>query len=227
MDNLSMYETLLGLPLFAGVSRQRISEVVGKNKFHFLKYAPDEEIIRPGELCTHLKSVIAGSLRVTTESDDNRFRVCQTLTAPDIIAPDFFFGRTTRYPASVVACDNVGILQIDKNDFLNILNSDSIFLLNYLNILSMNAQLSVEGVLALTSGSLEKRIAYWIVALTQPNGKDIVLQCRQRDMYSVFGVPRQSLISALDNMKSAGIIDYSAQEINVISRRALTEILAH
>ncbi len=204
-----MYETLLGLPLFAGVSRQKISEVAGKNKLHFLKYAPDEQIITAGELCTHIKSIIAGSVRVTIESDDNRFRVSQTLSAP----------------ASVKAIDTVGILQIDKNDFLNIINSDPIFLFNYLNILSMNAQLSVEGVLALTSGSLEKRIAYWIVALTQSNGQDIVLQCRQRDMYTVFGVPRQSLICALDNMKSSGIIDYTAQEIQVLQRRELMNIL--
>lgn len=227
MDNVSMYETLLGLPLFAGVSRQKMSEIVGKNKFHFLKYAPGEQIVRAGELCTHIKSVIAGSVRMTIESDDNRFRIAQTLCAPDMISPDFFFGKTTNYPASVQAIDNAGILQIDKNDFLNIINSDSIFLFNYLNMLSMNAQLSVEGVLALTSGSLEKRIAYWIVALTQTNGKDIVLQCRQRDMYTVFGVPRQSLVSALDSMKHAGIIDYSSQEIKVLQRRELINILAH
>lgn len=220
-----MYEILLGLPLFAGVSRQKMSEIVGKNKFHFLKYAPGEQIVSAGQLCTHIKSVIAGSVRLTVESDDNRFRVCQTLTAPDMISPDFFFGKTTNYPASAQAIDSVGILQIDKNDFLNIINSDPIFLFNYLNILSMNAQLSVEGVLALTSGSLEKRIAYWIVALTQTNGKDIVLQCRQRDMYTVFGVPRQSLVCALDNLKNAGIIDYSSHEIRVLQRRELMNIL--
>ena len=220
-----MYETLLGLPLFAGVSRQKLSEIVGKHKFHFLKYTPGEEIIKAGDLCTHLKSVIAGSVRITTESHDNKFRVCQTITAPDLISPDFFFGRTTRYPASVTAVDNVGLLQINKADFLNIINSDPVFLFNYLNILSMNAQLSVEGVLSLTSGSLEKRIAYWIVALTQTNGKEIVLQCRQRDMYAVFGVPRQSLVSALDNLKNFGIIDYTTHDITVIDRRALAEIL--
>jgi len=221
----SMYETLLGLPLFAGVSHQKISEIVGKHKFHFLKYAPGHTIITEGETCTHMKSVIAGSVRLITESPDGKFRVLQTISAPDIITPDFFFGRTTHYPASAKAIDSVGILQIDKGDFLNIMNSDSIFLLNYLNILSMNAQLSVEGVLALTSGSLEKRIAYWIVALTQTNAKDIVLECRQRDMYAVFGVPRQSLVSALDNLKKNGIIEYTAHQISVLNRRMLMEIL--
>lgn len=222
----SMYETLMRMPLFAGVSRQRMSEIIGKYKFHFLKFNPGEKIVTAGDVCTHLKSVIAGNVRVTVESHDKRFNISQTLSAPDLIAPEFFFGKTTAYPASVEAIDSAGILQFDKTDFLSIINSDPIFLLNYLNILSVNAQRSTEGVLALTSGSLEKRIAYWIVALTQTNGKDIVLQCRQRDMYTVFGVPRQSLISALDRMTQAGIITYTAREIEVLDRRALTSILS-
>ncbi len=221
----SMYETLRQLPLFAGVSHQKMSETVGHNKFHFLKYAPGDVIVEQGTECTHIRSVIAGSVRMSIESLDGKFKASQTLNAPDLIAPDFFFGRNTHYPGSVTAIDNVGILQINKPDFLNIINSDSIFLFNYLNILSMNAQLNVDGVMALASGSLEKRIAYWIVALTQNNGTDIVLQCRQRDMYAVFGVQRQSLVSALDAMKADGIIDYTHQEIQVTDRRRLVEIL--
>ncbi len=221
-----MYETLLGMPLFAGISRQKMSETIGKYKFHFLKFAPGDKIVSEGDPCTHLKSIIAGSVRTSIESPDRRFRVTQTLSAPDIIAPDFFFGKTTTHPATVEAIEKVGILQLDKTDFLSIINSDPIFLFNYLNILSTNAQRSVEGILALTSGTLEKRIAYWIVALTQANGKDISLQCRQRDMYAVFGVPRQSLVSALDRMAQESIIEYSPTEIRVIDRRLLLSLLS-
>ena len=38
----SMYDILLELPLFKGASYNRISEIVGKAKFHFLKYLPNE-----------------------------------------------------------------------------------------------------------------------------------------------------------------------------------------
>lgn len=221
----SMYETLMRLPLFAGVSHKKISETVGKNKFHFLKYAPGDVIAKEGEMCTHMKSVITGSVQVTTESHDRKFSVTQILDAPDLIAPDYFFGKKTVYPATVKAVDNVGILQIDKSDFLNIIKSDQIFLFNYLNILSMNAQLAVDGVLSLTSGSIERRIAYWIIALTQSNARSITLQCRQRDMYTVFGVPRQSLIAALDNLVARNIITYSPREITVLDRRTLASLL--
>ena len=36
----SMYDVLLQLPIFQGVSRNKISELIEKMKFHFLKY-PD------------------------------------------------------------------------------------------------------------------------------------------------------------------------------------------
>ena len=222
----SMYEKLLGLPIFAGASNQKLIELVGKHKFHFLKYAPGETIVTKGEQCTHLKSIITGQVRMTIANADSRFCVSQTLSAPDVICPDFFFGKITHYPATITALTEVGIMQIQKTDYLKIINSDPVFLFNYLNLLSLNAQLSVEGVLALTSGDIEKRIAYWVVALTQKNGTSITLECRQRDLYAVFGVPRQSLISALDSMQEKGLITYTPRAISITDRRKLLATLS-
>lgn len=220
-----MFETLMRVPLFHGVTYQKMSEIIGKHRFHFLKYTDGQQIIAAGEPCTHMKTIVSGKVRVTVANADNRVRVSQTLESPDIIAPDFFFGRTTSYPASVSAIGDCGIMQIDKNDYLDIINSDPVFLFNFLNLLSVNAQVSMEGVLALTSGDLRKRIAYWIVALTQRNGSDIIMECRQRDLYGVFGVPRQSLVAALSEMKSDGLLDYSTTRISVTDRRRLAELL--
>ena len=147
------------------------------------------------------------------------------LKAPDVIFPDFLFGRDTHYPCGVTAIGNAGVLQISKAEYVKILNSDEIFLYNFLNRLSMNAQKSIEGVLSLTTGSLERRIAFWIVALTQPSGKDIVLECRHKDLYALFGVQRTSFMSTLDAMKEEGLIDYTANQISITSRRALVEKL--
>ena len=94
-----------------------------------------------------------------------------------------------------------------------------------MNILSKKAQKSIDGILALTSGSLEERIAFWIVALTQRGGEDIALECRQRDLYALFGVQRTSFIATLEGMKARGVIDYDQNEIRVKSRRDLLEIL--
>ena len=223
--NSSMYEILMGLPLFNGVSRDCISQIIEKYKFHFLKYLPGEQIIAAGETCTHIKFIISGSVRSKIENADGRFKVSQTLTAPEVIVPEYLFGRATQYPCAVTAIDDVGILQISKAEYMEILKIDQIFMFNLLNILSMNAQKSIEGILSMTTGNLEERIAFWITALTQTGGTDIVLTCKQRDLYALFGVQRTSFISTLDDMKERGVIDYNSNEIKVVSRRALLNIL--
>lgn len=221
----SMYEILMGLPLFKGVSREKISEIIEKARFHFLKYLEGETVVNAHEPCTHIKFIISGSVRLSITNHDERFRVSQTLRAPNVIAPDFLFGKAPFYPCSGVAIEPAGILQISKSDYMSILNNDNVFLFNFLNILSMNAQKAVDGILAITSGSLEERIAFWIVALTQRNGEDITLSCRQRDLYSLFGVQRTSLINTLESMKDRGLIDYKSNEISIKSRDRLLELL--
>lgn len=213
------------MPLFHGVSYQKLSEIIGKHRFHFQKHEPGDIIVRAGDPCMLLSTVISGSVRVKIDSADSRVTVSQTLDAPEVIAPEYFFGRVTNYPATVTALDNCGIMQIEKRDYVDIINSDQVFLFNILNLLSMNAQRATDGVLALTSGNLQRRIAYWIVALTQNNGYDITMECRQRDLYSVFGVQRQSLISTLAEMKAEGLLDYTPQCIRVADRRDLVKLL--
>lgn len=221
----SMYEILMALPLFHGVSYTRLSEVVGNTKLHFLKYLDGDSIVEAGEPCTHLKFLISGNARLSIVNADGRFRVSQTLDSPDVIAPDFLFGRATAYPCTATAIGSAGILQIAKGDYIKLLNSDPIFLFNFLNMLSVNAQKSVDGVLALTTGSLEERIAFWVVALTQRGGRDITVTCRQRDLYAFFGVQRSSFIATLENMKARGLIDYSNNQIDVKSRPDIVALL--
>lgn len=221
----SMFEILMELPLFRGVSRERMAQTVGAAKFHFLKYLDGETIVNIGDPCTHIKFVISGAVRSSIVNSDGRFRVSQTLQAPDVISPDFLFGRATNYPCEVTAIESAGIVQISKADYVSILNSDEIFMFNFLNLLSGNAQKAVDGVLALTTGSMEERIAFWIVSLTQPSGKDIVLSCRQRDLYSFFGVQRSSFFNTLEGMREKGLIEFDANEIRIIDRRYLVEML--
>lgn len=221
----NMYENIMLLPFFNGMSYNRISEIVGNTKLAFLKYLDNETIVSAGDPCTHLIFVIGGNVRLTIINSNNRFRVTQDLSAPSVITPDFLFGRNTGYPATITAVGTVSLLQIAKTDFITIVQSDEVCLYNYLNFISTNAQKGIDGVIALTSGELEERIAFWILALTQRDATNITLSCRQRDLYTLFGVQRSSFISTLDSMKKKGLIEYSSNEIKVLSRRALRSVL--
>lgn len=221
----SMFQTLVKIPLFSGVSQERMAEVIEKAKFHFLKYTPDNDIALAGQNITHLNFIIGGSVRLSIQGIDQGFCIESSLTAPDVIAPDFLFGRHTEYPCTAAAIDTVSILSVSKTDYLDMLQRDRIFQLNYLNTLSMNAQKSVLGVQSLTSGSFEERIAFWVVAMTQSRATDIVLRCRQRDLCRIFGVQRSAMIAALDDMHRRGLLRYDSDAVFFHDRRELVSLL--
>lgn len=221
----SMFQTLVKIPLFSGVSQERMAEVIEKAKFHFLKYTPGNDITLAGQNITHLNFIIGGSVRLSIRGIDQGFSIESSLTAPDVIAPDFLFGRHTEYPCTAAAIDTVSILSVSKTDYLDMLQRDRIFLLNYLNTLSMNAQKSVLGVQSLTSGSFEERIAFWVVAMTQSRATDVVLRCRQRDLCQIFGVQRSAMIAALDDMHRRGLLRYDSDAVFFHDRRELVSLL--
>lgn len=192
---------------------------------HFLKFHDGATIVSRGDMFTHLISIVDGEVSTEMTSDSGDFKVFQTLSAPDFIAPQFFFGRSTRSPFTAVASGNAGILQIPKADFIRILKSDNIFLINFLNILSLHAQAGVDGALSQTTGSLERRIAYRILALTQPGSSKITLRSTRREMHTTFGAPRQSFRNALNTLLDANILQFTESEIHVDDRRSLERVL--
>ena len=222
----SMYDVLLQLPLFQGVNRVKMSEIIEKTRFHFLKYKDNEIIAHRGEECTHMKFIVSGSARSELKNINGKIRVAETLHAPDILFPNHLFGRNTTYPSEITAQDNCGIMQIDKQSFVSLIQQSPIFIINLLNILSRHSQKSLETFLALSTGSVKERLAFWILSFTQRNATDIQIICKLKDLYTFFGVQRSVFMTALNELCDAGIISYSPQGIQLLDRHKLSEILS-
>lgn len=222
----TMYQTLMGLPLFAGVTYARLSEVISKAKFHFLKFPAGEPIAQPGEPCTHVMLILSGQVQMCETNRDGRFKLSFTLRGPEVVAPQFMFGKNPTYPYLVTATEPTAVLKISKTDYINILRSDEVFLYNYLNIISMSSQKAVDGILSITQGSIEERIAYWVITLTPPNARDITLDCKMRVLYTIYGVQRTSFINALDRLASLGLLTYTSERVTFTDRSALLRLLS-
>ncbi len=221
----SIYQTLMQLPLFQGVSRSKLSELIEKTRFHFLKYNDGEQVVARAEQCTHFKFLLSGSLRSETCTYDGKIKLSQVLHAPNVIAPEHLFGRATHYSANYYAVGTVGLMQIDKATFITFMQDEPIFLINLLNILSRRSQKTKEAILSITTGDMKERIAFWVLCLTQRNVTDIRIIAKQRDLYGYFGVQRSLLLNTLAEMKQEKIIDYTPTEVKILDRKALRELL--
>lgn len=228
MTNDSMYEILMNLPAFRGITYNKVSQIVEKARFHFLRFSPGSPIVDAGEECAFVKFLIKGSVKISIKDTARHFSVEQTLIAPSMIAPDFLFGRITQYPGSVIAhgSEECGIVQISKNDYMQLLAGDEILILNMLNMLSMNSQQGLWGALAISNGSLERRIANWIIALTQNDATDIVIHADQDDFYRIFSTDKEIFDKTIESMTQRGLIDSEPFTLRIKSRRELRDMLS-
>ena len=224
MENI--FDKLLHLPLFQGVSQERLQGTVEKVPFHFLKFRKGEKILSCGDECTHVRFIVSGRVKLEYESKVLKFKISHELEAPEVIAPDYLFGLDTSYPFNVKALDNCGILQLAKQDYVAMLRTDNDFLFNILNYLSRNSQVRKSQLLNLGNASVQERLVMLVSAFTSQRSQNITLTFRQRDLCRLLGARRPALVSAISALKDNGLIDMpDSSSINIANRHNFLEQL--
>ena len=210
------YQQLMQLPLFQGISAEKITALVEKLPFHFLKFNNGEQIVAAGDPCTHVKFVVSGKVRLVTPFSKLRVSLHQTLTSPHVLAPDCLFGRENNYPYSAVADGVCGILQLRKSDYIKMVSSDKVFLFNILNYLSTGSQRGPALALAVKSGTVAERLAILLDVLVMNGASDIELLYKQKDLCTLLGTQRTTIISTLDRLSDEGLVEYDSKEMRVL-----------
>lgn len=221
----SMYEQLMQLPLFQGVSTEKITALVEKLPFHFLKFHNGDQIFAAGDQCTHIRFIVSGQVRIETQWSRLRVSMNQTLSTPHVLAAECLFGRKTVYPYTAVAQGSCGILQLLKSDYIKMVSSDKVFLFNILNYLSSGSQRNTASLLATKDGSVAERLAVLMDLLVVNGASDITLRYKQKDLSALLGTQRTTLIASLDKLTDLGLIDYDSNELRVLDIQGLINLI--
>lgn len=221
----SMYQQLMQLPLFQGVSAEKITELVEKLPFHFLKFRNGEQIFAPGDPCTHMRFIVSGKVRLDVSFANLRVTLSQTLETPHVIAADYLFGKETTYPFTAVASGPCGILQLRKSDYIKMLNSDKVFLFNILNYLSTGSQRNVSSLLMAKDGSVIERLAMLVDTMVVSGATDVMFRYKQKDICALLGTQRTTFISKLDKLSDMEIIEYDSNVLRILDLRRMTDLL--
>jgi len=212
----SMYQQLMQLPLFQGVSTEKITALVEKLPFHFLKYRNGEQIIAAGDACTHVKFIVSGRVKLDTPFPRLRINLHQTVSNPHVLAPEYLFGRDTVYPYTAVSEGTCGILQLLKSDYIKMITTDKVFLFNILNYLSSGTQRNLAYPLSIKDGSVVERLAILVDMLTMTGATDISLRYKQRDLCILLGTQRTTLMSMLEKLSEQDIVDYDSNTLTIL-----------
>lgn len=220
---VSMYDTLLELPLFQGLTKENITSIIEKVKMGFHKYEDRETIVSQNDRCNRLIFILDGKVEITINDEKHNFKIVEEVEGPYIIEPQSLFGMHTNYHASYTATGDVETLNIDKGYILTNLCKYEIFNLNYLNILSNRAQTANNKLWNSHIGTTkEKMINFLTLRCVIPYGKK-TLFIKMEELAELIDDTRLNVSKVLNEFQEKGILTLGRKKIIIDNLAKLTE----
>lgn len=210
-----VFEKLLELPLFQGMSRNDLNQVVAHTKFGFLKIARNKTIVNEGDVCQHIYFLTSGSAKVESRADDGSYMLMEKMTAPDVIQPDRIFGLTQRFTKTFTAQEECSVLRIDKQQVLKLTAEQEIFRLNLLNIISTQSQRISHQPWRQPETTIRQKIVRFVESRSIRPAGPKTLHIKMEDMARLIAESRLNLSRELNKMNAEGIISITRGEIHI------------
>ena len=211
----TMFDTILQLPLFQGLTQEDFTNIVGKVKLHFTKHKPGEILAQAGETCDRLLFILKGEMSVRTSASDASYIFTEYLQGPCLIEPQSLFGMNTCYASTYTTQNETHAVCISKSFVLNELFKYDIFRLNYLNIVSNRAQIFYNRLWATAPEDTEERISRFILQHAErPQGRK-ELKIKMEVLAHNVNETRLAISKALNTMQEKGIVELHRGEVVV------------
>ena len=217
----TMYELLMQLPVFQGISNDQLTMIIEKIPFSFSQYDAGELIMKQGEECSSLAFVLTGTIRTHTPTFGHRVQIMQEFEGPYTMPFYNLFGPETHHHDTVEAVTRVGVMQLDKGNFLKVLQQNPILLINVMNMLCTNAQKQHKAMDFSGEADPVLRLASWMLAFTERKGENIVFDADLSDWCGLLQVDETSFWRCVTILESQKIIDVEGRRLKLLDRYAL------
>ena len=211
----TMFDMLMRLPLFQGMSRSELFEVIEQAIFNFRKVSDDKVVVEQGEQCQKLIFLMSGELVGETRISEAHLAFSETFTPYSVIEPHSLFGKNPTYKATYKARGEVSLLSIDKRYVHTLLSSYEVFRINYLNILGSRIENQYARLWNIGQQELEGKMARFIYNLcTTPQGPK-VLNTKMEDLARLLDETRLNVSHILNKWQTEGLITMRRKEFVV------------
>lgn len=222
--DFTMYDTLLQLPLFQGLGKNDITDILSKVKFHVRKYGPGEYVFRQGDVCSEVGFLLNGTLMAETVSRDGSYLFCEQLPYACVIELYSLFGIRPYYQASYRAVTEVGVLTIGKQYLFELLASYVPCALNFSNIICTRSQYLYQRIWSDETGGLPVRFARFLMQRSiRPVGYKL-LRIKMEDLATQLDDRRINISRMLNALQTDGLVCLKRKEIEI---PALEKLMHH
>lgn len=175
-------------PIFRGITTEEIAGLFGQIHYQVKTYQKNDLIVTGGEICDHLLIVQQGSVKAEMIDYSGKTIKIEDIEAPRPLAIAFLFGKENRFPVTVSANNEVEIISIPKEEFVKMLQLNSLILNNYLNAISTRAQFLSEKLKFLSFKTIKQKIAHFLLEKAGDQLLTLEMQQSQEQLAEMFGV---------------------------------------
>ena len=211
----SMYDTLLGLPLFQGMTKADFDSLLMKVKLDFARYEDGDTVISSQENCTRFAFLISGTIESSCTGENEDFEFRETICAPCLIEPYSMFGRDNRYRRSYRTVGKANFLFIDKQYVYTEIGKYNICRMNLLNILSGSIQKLDRNIWDISEMALRERIIWFIRMLADHHKGEKRLLIKMNDMARIMDATRINVSKELNALEDEGLVELSRGGIHI------------
>ena len=220
-----MYENLLRLPYFQGISKNDLTSILDKVKLEFFRYHDGDKIVSQGEKCDNFIILLNGEIKTEAIANDTTFSLSEIHTAPYAIEPYSLFGLSTKYIRSYYAVGETDILLINKAYFFSEFTKHDIFTINLLNLISGRAQSINKRIWENVSQSIEGRIVRFVALRAETLTGEKRVTIKMERLAAELCETRINISRALNSLQEKGLVKLSRKEIHIPDFSKLLEAL--
>jgi CRP-like cAMP-binding protein len=183
-------------------------------------FSPGNIIETEGTLSTYIGVVLEGTVQVITYTIQGTPILMNTISQGMIFGDVLIYSQKhSSYPGNIISKTNTTIAIIPKELVEQYIQTNPMFLHNYLAILSNKVyQGSITSKL-LSQDSIRDKILFFLAQeKIEQKSNTILLHQTKEELAKVLHVTRPSLSRELSNMKKEGLIDYDKYTITVKHR---------
>lgn len=212
---LPMYDILLSLPLFQGMSQADFNSLLQKIRLDFVRHESGSTIICAGDRCNSFAFLINGTVESTREGMNGNLAFMELIEAPCLLEPYSMFGRAGSYQRSYTATGPCSFLMVDKQYIYTEIGKYNICRMNLLNILSGRVQLLDSHLWNMEGTTLRERIIRFIKGLSDFQNGQKRLSIKMNDLAVLMDATRLNVSKELNAMEAQGLISLRRKEILV------------
>ncbi|MBK5271566.1 MAG: response regulator [Bacteroidia bacterium] len=190
-------------------------------------YGKKQTLYQEGKRPRFLFYLVKGKVKAARTNDDGKEYITDLLSEGDFIGYQALI-EDKIYSDSAIVLEDAEIMQIPKDDFLQMIYGDITIATKFIRIITQNVKEKEERLLSLAYSSLRKRVAAALVEIHSKfnaAGENKPIEISREDIAHYVGTATESLIRTLSDFKAEKLIEIVEGKILVSDPDKLKNLL--